>query len=173
MAWIKQFAETTVVFCSSAHQDFAVGAVLAGQADPHPLIISVSLASLPTRLSLPVSWKTMGAVCRHWVTGGRTFWSGRLVKCQLLEIRYLLFTFCRFCKWLSHSWPFQKLEMEKKSKSSIFNDDSSTDSQWHWVYHFHYFLNRPVMLQYSRSLWCGNTDGKQILKFAVLEQSND
>lgn len=38
-----------------AYHDFAVGAVLAGQADAHPLVVPVSLARLPTRLSLLVS----------------------------------------------------------------------------------------------------------------------
>lgn len=64
---VKWFARVTVAFCPWTHQYFAVGSVLAGQADPHPLIIPVSLACLPTRLSGLVSWKTMRAVCRRWV----------------------------------------------------------------------------------------------------------
>lgn len=54
-------------FVPQTHQYFAVGSVLTSQTDPHPLIISVTLACLPTRLSLLVSWKTMRAVCRRWV----------------------------------------------------------------------------------------------------------
>lgn len=38
-----------------AHQYLAVGPVLAGQADPHPLVIPVRLARLPARLPRPVS----------------------------------------------------------------------------------------------------------------------
>lgn len=61
MVRIKQFGDGTGEPRPRTHQYFAVGPVLAGQADPHPLVVPVSLARLPTRLSRLVSWKTMGS----------------------------------------------------------------------------------------------------------------
>lgn len=55
MVRIKQLGEGTAASYARAHQYFAVGPVLPGQADPHPLVIPVSLARLPTRLSRLVS----------------------------------------------------------------------------------------------------------------------
>lgn len=143
MVRIKQFGEGTAASCPCTHQYFAVGPVLAGQADPHPLIIPVSLARLPTRLSRLVSWKTMRAVCRRWVIRTES-WSKQLVTCQPLSasraLGFILY-FCWLCKWLVRSWQFEICRPNVKNGNDLwlskaFHNNSSltvTLLLWHLV----------------------------------------
>lgn len=67
MVCIKLFVGATAACRLQTHQNFAVSFVLSGQADPHPLVVSVPLTRLPTRLPQPVSYETMRTVYKLWV----------------------------------------------------------------------------------------------------------